>query len=185
MYIIASSLGVHYGTGRHYQDLTTENIARARHCWYLCYLFYSVSMMTIKVSIGFMLLRVSFKKIHVWILYGAIFVTIVASGTFFFVCLFQCSPVWYMWDKTAEGKCVNGTVIAALSYVYSGFSILSDFTFAIIPGFVVWELQLKRRAKFALLPLIIMGCIASSAVIARIPFLKYFDSPDFLCKYQT
>jgi len=28
-----------------------------------------------------------------------------------------------------------------------------------------------------------MGCIASAAVIARLPFVHYFNSPDFLCKF--
>jgi hypothetical protein len=110
------------------------------------------------------------------------FVSIIAGGAFFFVCLFQCYPVSYMWDRTSqEGKCVDNTVITALGYVYSIFSIITDFTFAIIPGFLVWHLQLKRRTKVALIPLITMGCIASAAVIARLPFIHYFNSPDFLC----
>jgi hypothetical protein len=117
------------------------------------------------------------------IIYTAMFVSVVAGSAFFFVCVFQCYPVSYMWDRTSQpGKCVDNTVITALGYVYSIFSILSDFTFAIIPGFLVWHLQLKRRTKFALIPLITMGCIASAAVIARLPFIHFFNSPDFLCK---
>jgi hypothetical protein len=116
------------------------------------------------------------------IIYTAMCVSIIAGGAFFFVCLFQCYPVSYMWDRTSqEGKCVDNTVITALGYVYSIFSIITDFTFAIIPGFLVWHLQLKRRTKVALIPLITMGCIASAAVIARLPFIHYFNSPDFLC----
>jgi hypothetical protein len=87
-----------------------------------------------------------------------------------------------MWDRASQqGKCVDNTVISALGYVYSVFSIITDFTFAIIPGFLVWHLQLKRRTKVALIPLITMGCIASAAVIARLPFIHYFNAPDFLC----
>ncbi|CAN9329827.1 unnamed protein product [Alternaria alternata] len=92
-----------------------------------------------------------------------------------------CYPISYMWDRTSQqGKCVDNTVISALGYVYSVFSIITDFTFAIIPGFLVWHLQLKRRTKVALIPLITMGCIASAAVIARLPFIHYFNAPDFL-----
>ncbi|KAH7402831.1 hypothetical protein BKA66DRAFT_564726 [Pyrenochaeta sp. MPI-SDFR-AT-0127] len=180
-YITSSNVGVRYGTGRHDHDLSIAGIEHARHCWFLCYLFYSVSMICSKLSIGFLLLRISIKKIHTWILYAAMFTSIVAGGTFFFVCLFQCHPVSYMWNKsTQSGTCVDTTVIAVLAYTYSVFSILSDFTFAIIPGFLVWHLQLKRRAKIALIPLITMGCVASAAVIARLPFIRYFNSPDFL-----
>ncbi|KAJ4374303.1 hypothetical protein N0V83_003044 [Neocucurbitaria cava] len=108
-------------------------------------------------------------------------VSIVAGGVFFFVCLFQCVPVSYMWDRSSQsGTCVGNTLIGILAYTYSFFSIISDLTFAIIPAFLIWHLQLKRRAKVALIPLITMGCLASAAVFARLPFLKYFNSPDFL-----
>ncbi|KAI4643932.1 uncharacterized protein J4E79_011204 [Alternaria viburni] len=138
-------------------------------------------MVLATLSIGFLLLRISIRKLHTWIIYSAMCVSIIAGGTFFFVCLFQCYPISYMWDRTSqEGKCVDNTVITALGYVYSIFSIITDFTFAIIPGFLVWHLQLKRRTKVALIPLITMGCIASAAVIARMPFVHYFNSPDFL-----
>ncbi|KAL6712378.1 hypothetical protein ACN47E_000255 [Coniothyrium glycines] len=180
-YAISSSIGVHYGTGHHHRDLPIENIEKAKHCWWFCYLFYAVSMICSKLSIGYLLLRISIRKLHTYIIYCAMLISVVAGGTFFFVCIFQCYPVSYMWQRRLQnGKCIDTNVISGLSYTYSVCSIISDFTFAIIPAFLVWHLQLKRRAKIALIPLITMGCIASAAVIARIPFLKYFNSPDFL-----
>jgi len=135
-----------------------------------------------KLSIGCLLLRVSIRKLHTYIIYAAMMTSVVAGGTFFFICLFQCDPVSFMWNKGQQGTCINNTVITALGYIYSILSIISDFTFTIIPGFLVWNLQLKRRTKFALIPLITMGCIASCAVFARLPFVKHFNSPDFLCE---
>ncbi|KAF1947356.1 hypothetical protein EJ02DRAFT_140905 [Clathrospora elynae] len=180
-YTTSSCIGVHYGTGRHRIDLAPENYEKGRHAWFFCYLFFSVSMICSKMSIGYLLLRISIRRIHTWTIYSAMLVSIVAGGTFFFVCLFQCYPVSYMYAKdNRSGKCIDNTVITALGYVYSIFSIISDFTFAIIPGFLIWNLQLKRRAKIALIPLITMGCVASAAVIARLPFIRYFNSPDFL-----
>jgi hypothetical protein len=139
-------------------------------------------MICTKLSIGFLLLRISFKKIHTWILYLAMLTSVVAGGAFFFVTVFQCWPVYRFWAEHSLDHCVSNGLIVGLAYTYSIFSIISDFTFAIIPGFLVWDLQLKRRAKIALIPLITMGCIASAAVIARLPFVKDFNSPDFLCK---
>lgn len=177
-------MGIHYGTGRHHKDLSEDGIQAAKHCWWFCYVLYSAAMICSKLSIGFLLLRISVRKLHTYIIYIAMLTSIVAGATFVFVCIFQCYPVSFMWDKrTQSGTCVNNTVISVLAYTYSAFSIMSDLTFAIIPGFLVWNLQLKRKAKIALIPLITMGCIASAAVIARLPFLRYFNSPDFLCKY--
>jgi hypothetical protein len=117
-------------------------------------------MIFAKMSIGFLLLRISVKRLHTWILYLAMCTSIVAGGAFFFVTTFQCYPVSYFWDRrTQTGSCVTNDLIVGLAYTYSFFSIVSDFTFAIIPGFLVWHLQLKRRAKVALIPLIAMGCM--------------------------
>ena len=181
-YIASSLVGVHYGTGRHHRDLTKENIEIARHCWWFCYIFYSWSMICAKMSIGFLLLRISFKRIHTWILYAAMLTSVVAGGAFFLVVVFQCWPVYRFWKDHTLDVCVTNDLIVGLAYVYSVFSIISDFTFAIIPGFLVWDLQLKRRAKIALIPLMTMGCIASAAVIARLPFVSKFNDPDFLCE---
>jgi hypothetical protein len=179
-YIIASNTGVHYGTGRHHRDLEIESVENARHCWWFCYIFYSWAMIFSKLSIGYLLLRISIKRIHTWILYLAMLTSVVAGGAFFFVTVFQCWPVYRFWEDHEESVCVSNNLIVGLAYTYSTFSIISDFTFAIIPGFLVWDLQLKRRAKVALIPLITMGCIASAAVIARLPFIHFFNSPDFL-----
>ena len=88
------------------------------------------------------------------------FITVVAGMAFFFVTLFQCNPISYFWNTSAQsGTCVNIEIVVALGYLYSVFSIISDFTFAILPGFLVMTLQLKRRTKIALIPLLAMGCM--------------------------
>jgi hypothetical protein len=122
-----------------------------------------------KLSIGWLLLRISIRKIHSWIIYAAMFISVIAGLTFFFVIVFQCDPVSFFWQRrTQSGTCIPNNAIVGLGYVYSTFSIISDFTFAIIPAFLVWHLQLKRRAKMALIPLITMGCM-----YVRLPLLVF------------
>ncbi|KAJ4326421.1 hypothetical protein N0V94_000096 [Neodidymelliopsis sp. IMI 364377] len=180
-YAVSSSIGARYGTGRHHHDLEEWQVEKARQCWFYCYLFYCCSMILSKISIGCFLLRISVKRIHTWIIYAAMFVSTFACTAFFFVTLFQCNPITFFWKKSLEdGTCINNTVIIALGFVYSIFSIIADFTFALLPAFLVWNLQLKRRTKIALIPLLTMGCVASAAVIARLPFLPKLNSPDFL-----
>ncbi|KAF3035053.1 hypothetical protein E8E11_003338 [Didymella keratinophila] len=180
-YGISSNIGAHYGTGRHHDDLESWQVDKARKCWFYCYLFYCCSMILSKISIGCFLLRISVKRIHTWIIYSAMFVSTFACAAFFFVTLFQCNPVRYFWAKSLpNGTCINNTVIIALGFVYSIFSIIADFTFALLPAALVWNLQLKKRTKIALIPLLTMGCVASAAVIARLPFLPKLNSPDFL-----
>jgi hypothetical protein len=106
------------------------------------------------------LLRIAIKKVHTWIIYFAMMISVVAGLAFFFVTLFQCHPISYFWNTySQDGTCVNIEIIIALGYLYSCFSIISDFTFAILPAFLVMGLQLKTRTKIALIPLLAMGCM--------------------------
>lgn len=157
-------------------------------------------MATSKISIGWFLLRVATNKIHRLIIYGAMGATALSCAVFFFVTLFQCSPISYFWNEDQPGQCIDIEVIIALAILYSVFAVISDFIFAILPGVIVWKLQLQKRTKLLLLPLLAMGCVlvtffsrrnvdrqltyvfrASSAVVARFPYLPKFREPDFLC----
>ncbi|KAH6886810.1 hypothetical protein B0T10DRAFT_490369 [Thelonectria olida] len=180
LYNSFSSSGVRYGTGRHSDDLEDEDAKKAMMCWWFCYIFYCLSMIASKLSIGVFLLRITVNKIHTWIIYAAMFCTVVSGICFFFVTMFQCSPIPYFWDKDLPGHCIPIKVVIALAFIYSSFSVISDFIFAVLPGVIVWNLQMHRRAKLALLPLLVMGCVASSAVLARFPYLHKLGDPDFL-----
>lgn len=116
-------------------------------------------MITSKMSIAYFLLRIATKKVHIWIIYCAMIFTVLAGVVFFFVSMFQCLPVSRFWNKDIPGTCIDVNVVIGLAYLYSAFSVISDMTFAILPGFLVWSLQLKTRAKLALIPLLVMGCV--------------------------
>ncbi|KAH6682206.1 hypothetical protein F5X68DRAFT_242835 [Plectosphaerella plurivora] len=180
LYASFSTAGTRYGTGRHHDDLEDEDIKTAMMCWWFCFLWYCLAMIASKISIGWFLLRVTTSKIHIWIIYIAMASTALSGIVFFFVTMFQCSPIPFFWDKDLPGKCVDIEVIIGLAVLYSVFSVISDFIFAILPGVIVWNLQLHRRTKMLLFPLLAMGCVASSAVVARFPFLPKFREPDFL-----
>ncbi|KAM0444614.1 hypothetical protein ACHAQK_002111 [Fusarium lateritium] len=108
------------------------------------------------------------------------FSTALSGAIFFFVTLFQCHPISFFWDKEQDGTCVKPDIIIALATLYSVFAVISDFIFALLPGVIVWNLQLHKKTKYSLIPLLAMGCVASAAVIARFPYLAYFRKPDFL-----
>jgi hypothetical protein len=116
-------------------------------------------MIASKISIGWFLLRVTTSKIHIWIIYIAMLSTALSGIVFFFVTMFQCAPIAFFWDKDLPGHCVDIEVIIGLAILYSVFSVISDFIFAILPGVIVWNLQLHQRTKMLLIPLLAMGCV--------------------------
>ncbi|KAF4454067.1 hypothetical protein F53441_3352 [Fusarium austroafricanum] len=180
LYGTFSNTGVTYGTGRHHDDLEPAAITSAMMCWWFCFLWYCLTMVSCKLSIGYFLLAVANSKPQRWIIYLAMFSTALSGIIFFFVTLFQCHPISFFWNKDQSGSCVDAGVIIGLATLYSVFAVLSDFVFALLPAFIIWNLQLHKRTKYALIPLLAMGCVASAAVITRFPYLPYFRKPDYL-----
>ncbi|KAK0744619.1 hypothetical protein B0T21DRAFT_280201 [Apiosordaria backusii] len=175
-----SNVGVHHGTGKHKADLDPEEYKTAMNRWYYCYLTYAVSMILVKLSIGYFLLRVTITRLHKWIIYIAAAITCVSCLTFFFLALFQCYPISYFWNKDQEGKCIDMKILTALAILYSIFSVITDLTFALLPAWVVAQLRMDRKSKMAVIGLMGMGCVASAAVIVRAPYLQHMASEDFL-----
>ncbi|PTD01952.1 hypothetical protein FCULG_00010398, partial [Fusarium culmorum] len=180
LFCTSSLSGVTHGTGRHRSDLDPKDYIKARNWWWWCYLWYCLTMITSKISIGITLLRITNRKMDIWILYGTMAITLCTGIVFFFVTLFQCWPISYFWNTNQEGKCVSPDVIIALTYLYSVFSVISDFTCAILPIFLISKLNMGKKTKLAVIPLFAMACVASSAVVVRFAFVKDFKNPDFL-----
>ena len=118
-----------------------------------------MTMVTSKISFAVFLLRIVSRRIHAWIIYAASMCTVVGGVALFFVTTFQCKPVSHYWDKRGDGTCLDMNIIVALAYLYSAFSVITDFTFAVLPAFLIWGLNMKKRARFVLIFLIAMGCV--------------------------
>lgn len=143
-------------------------------------------MILSKLSIGIFLLRIinAGQRLHQWILYVVMFITSLTGVIFFLASLLQCRPMSFFWDKTSpeDGMCMSADVIIFLAYLYSVFSIFCDFTFALLPVAIILKLNMSLRLKLASIPLLTMGCVASSGVVMRLFYVHTFRAPDFLCR---
>ncbi|KAK2608419.1 hypothetical protein QQS21_003105 [Conoideocrella luteorostrata] len=180
VFAVMSNNGVYHGTGQHMANLDPDAIKNALMFWWYCYLFYVLAMVSSKLSFAWFLLRITTTKTYSWIIYVASLFTVLAGTVFFFVTLLQCNPISYYWDRSQPGSCLKMDVVMAVAYIYSAFSVVTDFTFAILPGFLIWSLNLKTRSKIAVIVLMSMGCVASSAILVRFGFLPTLRDPDFL-----
>lgn len=141
-------------------------------------------MWFVKVSVGFFLLRLTIHPVHVRIIWTAMAATAITGIVFTFVTLFQCHPVSYFWTRVtgAQGQCLNIFVVINLTYFYSAINALCDFTFGLLPIFMIWNLNMSARMKIAIAPILSMGCIASCAILVRIAYCRDYLKPDFLCR---
>jgi hypothetical protein len=136
--------------------LLTKNI----QFWFNCELFYILSCSVLKIAIGVFLLRVAVKKPHVWII-KILNVGSALFGTgYFFVALFQCNPVSAWWMKgPSSDSCIDPKIITGATYAASVINAGADWTFGILPIFIVWDLEMARRQKF-----LVAGILAFAAM---------------------
>ncbi|KAH6980945.1 hypothetical protein BKA56DRAFT_550770 [Ilyonectria sp. MPI-CAGE-AT-0026] len=180
LFVIFTLVGVQHGTGHHRSDLSDADFEIGMKVWWFCYIWYIITMIMSKLSIGYFLIRITVKKIHKFIVYGAMMASVIMGTAFLFVTLFQCRPISFFWNKDLLGTCVDIDVIIALTYLYSTVSLVSDLTYAILPMFLIWNLNMDLKSKIALVPIMTMACVASAAVAVRLPYVKDFRDPDFL-----
>lgn len=116
-------------------------------------------MVACKLSIGLFLLQVVTRQLHRWIIYITMVCSTISGALFFFISIFQCQPISFAWDKYQPGKCIDLNVAISLTISYSITAVITDLIFAILPGFIIWKLQLKKKTKYFLIPLLAMGCL--------------------------
>ncbi len=110
-----------------------------------------LSNVAIKISICVFLLRIAVSKVQRGILYTVMAVSVIMCTYFFFLFVFQCWPVAYFWEQYtgAQGKCIDPKIITVSTYVYSAVTCWADWTCCILPGFMVWHLQMNPRTKLS------------------------------------
>lgn len=128
--------------------------------WYLCYPAYCLAMISAKISVGLFLLRVTVQRHYRRIIYLVMGLTVATGLVFFFVSVLQCHPVSYFWEKfTGSGTCVNIDIIIAVAFAYSAVASVCDFTFGLLPIFLVWNLHMAKNQKIMLIPILSMACV--------------------------
>ncbi|KAG2026613.1 hypothetical protein GB937_001397 [Aspergillus fischeri] len=172
-----------WGTGKHLVDLTPEHRARAMEYWFLCDIGYAIASILCKISVAIFLLRVMVRPSHRRIMYAVTALTVIVGIIFFVYMMIQCSPVSYFWTRMlgdTSGKCGYVDAIIIMLYLFSVSSAIFDLTVGLLPILLVRNLQMNKRTKIAVAGLLGMACIASVAIIIRIPFVQTIRDQDFL-----
>ncbi|KAH7125843.1 hypothetical protein EDB81DRAFT_764939 [Dactylonectria macrodidyma] len=155
--------GVHYGTGQHLTNLSSEQIPKAMQMWWTCEPLYVLANMAIKASIAIFLLRICVHKSHKITIYIVTAVTEIYSLFFFLLFVVQCRPTALFWLRyTANppsGSCMDAIVVSNAFYGYSAISCWSDWTFSILPMFLVWKLQMNTRVKISVVLILAAGAM--------------------------
>ena len=137
----------------------------------------------IRASVCVLLFRINTKRICYWIIWVNLIVGAICCITFFFILLFQCSPLNYFWRQVygESGHCYNRSIVTTSTSVYSVLSALSDWCLGLLPIAILWSVQINLRTKVVIAALLSLGMMYAMQILSlSLPSLK---SHPFQCWY--
>ncbi|KAK1566093.1 uncharacterized protein LY79DRAFT_644367 [Colletotrichum navitas] len=183
-------LGVHYGLGKHVDDVSPENRIQALKWKWAAQVSYVVGSTLIKFIAGLLLLRLFTGQ--KW-QRNSIIVLMVLLGlvqtAYLFIAIFQCTPIPFYWyrftpDSPVKGKCNSRILAIVPSYISILLGVFSDWYLALLPITLVWGMQMQKKVKISVVGILAVGSMASLASVARIPYAKQLlSSPDYLVSF--
>ncbi|KAK2023301.1 hypothetical protein LX32DRAFT_708070 [Colletotrichum zoysiae] len=121
------------------------------------------------------------QKKYLYILRCLVGLSFLMSAAGLVVITNQCHPLDRYWDKSIPGTCWPAIIATALSYAASGSNVITDFTVAAIPFFLLRNVQMRPRLKLYVKIILGLGFLAGIASIIRVPFTNaYMKAHDVL-----
>jgi len=108
-------------------------------------------------------MRVAIKPVHRWIIWAIIIGTAIFGGAYFLIALLQCNPMSTFWTmilpNPPPGSCLPGNVIVNATYAASAINAMADWTFGILPIFIVRTLQISHKRKIMVVAILAVGAV--------------------------
>ncbi|KAL6706194.1 hypothetical protein ACN47E_005929 [Coniothyrium glycines] len=164
------------GFGKDIWNIQPEKIYRIVQFTWLTEVFYFMALAFTKMSFLFFCLRIFPRKelrATVYVLIGISF----AYGLAFTVaCLFNCTPVsyiWENWDREHTGTCINFHVFA---WVHAGVNIVLDLVIIAVPIPELMRLSLSTKKKVYIIMMFSIGAFTTIVSVIRLQSLVQFSS---------
>ncbi|KAJ3580275.1 hypothetical protein NPX13_g278 [Xylaria arbuscula] len=135
-----------------------------------------------KTSFGFTLIRVTEAKMKKLVIVLIILLNIIYFFTIIFT-FFKCSPAIYSW--LPKETCWDIWRYIKFAIFGGSFSAAVDFVFALVPWFLVRNLNMKRAEKLGVAIAMSFGTIAGITALIRTVFLPSLASSTFSTKATT
>ncbi|KAL4778207.1 hypothetical protein BJX76DRAFT_352787 [Aspergillus varians] len=146
---------------------------------------YCAAVIPIKLSISWMLIRVAEgRKAYIYVQYTVIATFVVMNIIAFVFILTNCIPVEAAWDTSLlekGGHCKPAHVLTDVYYATTAVNIATDWITALMPIPLLWNVQLDRNSKIAVVGLMSLGILASLSACIRLKYtINLTNQTDFL-----
>lgn len=151
---------VHYGLGRHIQDLSDYQIENSVKWIYLCEFFSIMSPCFGRISYAFLLLNIippkKWRKRFLWSIIVIQFVVDVGTVIISFS---QCQPIQRFWDSSVDGSCWDPKIQEYTGFFQGSVCSAVDLILAMFPASLFWSLEMAVKVKVSLSCLMGLGVL--------------------------
>ncbi|KAH6722105.1 hypothetical protein BKA61DRAFT_666845 [Leptodontidium sp. MPI-SDFR-AT-0119] len=159
------------GLGQHYWTIPVVKGILILKFYYVAQMFYVFIQVSAKMSLLLLYIRV-FPRTRTALLSKIGIAFLLLHGTlYFFLVIFQCTPIAFVWDRSISGKCLN---LNTIGFSGAAASILEDLFILVLPIFEIKNLQLGKGKKWNLFLMFSIGSFACVTSIVRLKFLSDF-----------
>ncbi|KAF2649158.1 hypothetical protein K491DRAFT_611385 [Lophiostoma macrostomum CBS 122681] len=170
-----------YGLGRRQRFVSFADRRTALKLIFTGQVVWYWSVTLVKLSVGFLLLRIKHTRRWKFFLYTLLTLLVLAAIVQTCFQFLQCRPFSIYWDPRVfrQVKCFDRDVINGNIIAFSTFQIVTDIIYSFIPITFIRKLNLPRREKVFMCVLMALGVFASCAALFRTLTLQtYYTSPD-------
>ncbi|OCF44340.1 hypothetical protein I317_01785 [Kwoniella heveanensis CBS 569] len=163
-------IGTRVGLGRIGSEVKAEWVAPLRKITYAFTVFYNPAIMTIKVAILILYIRMSTAHRFLRIASIATMVVVLLTGIICtFICIFRCHPVSAGWSARDNSQCID---IISLYLSTAPINILTDLAILLLPLPILTSLRMEYRQKVVLVTTFIVGGFVTIVDVVRIAYLQ-------------
>ncbi|KPM36433.1 hypothetical protein AK830_g10134 [Neonectria ditissima] len=166
--------GTFTGIGTYDKKMNIPTMIEGAKAIVLWQIFYVSGSVFIKASICATLVRIATQKRYIYVLWGLVAISVITTLIAICAVLIRCKPVAASWNP-ALGTCIDQSIIIALTYAVSAVNIVTDWSVAIIPVFILWNLQMRKTLKKMVALVLGLGVLASIATIIRMPYSSVYS----------
>lgn len=167
------------GLGHHVWDITLAELPKVprllQFTWAL-EILYIPAIWLAKSSLLFQLIRIftPMKSGPVyWACHALIWGNLAFYVSILFVIIFECNPIYEVWNLFYGGHCINrNTVLVASSAV----NIFSDLLNLLLPVWATWHLQMAPRRKAGITAIFATGILAFVSSICRLIYATRIEN---------
>ncbi|KAL2074973.1 hypothetical protein VTL71DRAFT_8753 [Oculimacula yallundae] len=160
--------GLVNGYGRHYWDLDPAKVQHILQFFYISELLYITTLTLVKSSMLVFYYRVFTPRWFVVADLMTLCVTIMAGLAIFICLVFQCSPIYGLWNPQLAPQCLN---INTLKYASGAISVALDLIIIVLPIPVLINLKMGLKMKLSLFFMFGLGSLACVTAGIRLKYI--------------